>query len=342
MTLLTQKENRYHGVKGDTMMIDTQTSELFDQLSSANQALIKQLVARLATTESLSPKAQKLNYFEYVLPWLANLRREGRSPLTLSVYRARVLSFLRSYPQPTKAIIQGHLTAKAALGVGASSLNNELAAISSFFNYLLDIGLVDENPTSRIKRTPRPYRERKIPDIRDVSELLSQEVRLKDRVALLLMLDCGLRVAELVTLRVSDVSFVEGALTVIGKGDKQRTVPMGKSTQLDLKHYLQERDNQSPYVFAGRNGVGHENRKTVNWMLNSLCQRIGIKRLSPHQLRHFYATAMVKDGASLPVVSQLLGHRDIRTTMIYVHIDEEMKRQQHAKHSPLKRIAEVE
>ena len=206
-----------------------------------------------------------------------------------------------------------------------------LSALRSFFNYLILEGYIGSNPCDRVDS---PKIGRHLPDVLSVEEVdamigsvvVSDWKGLRDRALLEVMYGCGLRVSEATGLKVSEIYFKEGFVRIVGKGNKQRLVPLGDMAAAALKEYLQARPEPADYgdsdfVFLNARGAPLS-RVSAFKMVRERALSVGIaKRISPHSLRHSFATHLIANGADLRAVQEMLGHSDVRTTQIYTHLD---------------------
>lgn len=206
-----------------------------------------------------------------------------------------------------------------------------ISAMRSFFNYLILEGYMQENPCDRVDA---PKIGRILPDVLSVEEVdaiissvnLSDWKGLRDRALLEVMYGCGLRVSEAVGLRISDIFFEEGFVRIVGKGDKQRLVPLGDMAAAALKACIGSRPEpadpaDSDFVFLNSRG-GRLSRISVFNLVKDRAMAAGVNKvISPHSLRHSFATHLIANGADLRAVQEMLGHESILTTEIYTHID---------------------
>ena len=211
-----------------------------------------------------------------------------------------------------------------------ATLARKISALRQFYAFLIDEGLREDDPTHAI---PRPRARRPLPKIlsrHDVEALFTRaELEAQDErpetVRLLAMLELlygsGLRATELVSLPISSVPRDEPFLTVTGKGGQARLVPVGKRARAALSRWLVLREGASRYLFPSR--AGHLTRVRLFQLLKALALRAGLapERVSPHVLRHAFATHLLEGGADLRALQTLLGHADIATTQIYTHVD---------------------
>lgn len=224
-----------------------------------------------------------------------------------------------------------------------SSQARMLSGLRSFFNYLL---LTDEIQTSPAEDISTPKCGRTLPDVLTTEEIdrliTSIEVDttkgLRDRAMIEVLYSCGLRVTELITLRVSDLFFGEGYIRVIGKGDKQRLVPISDLARERISLYLEGRKaakSNEEVLFLNNRGR-QLTRVMIFTILRQAALRAGIdKKISPHTLRHSFATHLLEGGAGIRQVQELLGHESILTTEIYTHLDAEHLRSTVEEHLPL-------
>lgn len=211
------------------------------------------------------------------------------------------------------------------------TLARSLAAIRQFYNFVSDTFGSMENPTSTIIT---PHIEKTLPDYLTVTEMEllfgsiseNEPFELRDKAIFELLYSCGLRISEAVELRLGDVDFDNDFIKVRGKGDKERLVPLGSEAKRLLRKYLKESrpmilgERASDYSFISKKG-SMLNRKSVWRLLKGYVDKTEIrKNITPHTLRHSFATHLVENGADLRSVQELLGHVDISTTQVYTHL----------------------
>ncbi len=245
----------------------------------------------------------------------------------------------------TQADVVSFLARLSSEGISAPSAARNLAAIRGFHKYLLTDGLAHADPTVNLE-TPRGWK--RLPKTLSASEvngLLAQPdtsapIGLRDNAMLELLYATGLRVSELVGLKLSDINLERGFLMVVGKGSKERAVPMGESAAAAVHAYLDGgraallKGNESDFLFisARRRRI---TRQTFWGRIKLYARQAGIARnISPHTLRHSFATHLLDNGADLRVVQAMLGHSDISTTQIYTHVSRERLRKIHEKYHP--------
>ncbi len=217
--------------------------------------------------------------------------------------------------------------------ISARSQARLISGLRNFFNYLIFEGYRKENPTDLIES---PKIGRKLPDTLSLAEIdtlinaiaLSEPQSERNRTILETLYSCGLRVSELINLQLSDLFFEEGFIRVIGKGNKQRFVPINYQTQKFIKLYVENIRNHTKIqkgfedtVFLNRRGK-NLSRVMIFTIIKKLAIKAGIKKkISPHTFRHSFATHLLERGADLRAIQQMLGHESITTTEIYMHLD---------------------
>ncbi|MBQ2008913.1 MAG: tyrosine recombinase XerD [Alistipes sp.] len=240
---------------------------------------------------------------------------------------------LRMYDLPPVKVepemISKYMVRLYDIGREKSSQARALSSIKSFYNYLLLEGKFESSPAELIEA---PKASRPLPDTLSVEEIDliigsiddSTVKGLRDRAILEVLYSCGLRVSELCDLRMGDLFFGEGYIRVIGKGDKQRLIPISGVARERISLYKDKR----PRIHSGEDTLFLNNRGKrltrvmIFTILKQACQRAGItKKISPHTLRHSFATHLLEGGASIRQVQELLGHESILTTEIYTHLD---------------------
>lgn len=233
----------------------------------------------------------------------------------------------------TQKDLRAFLTYLNELGLGARSQARLVSAIKGFYKFLLLENEVKDSPASAIES---PRIGRKLPDTLSYNEIsqllnsidLSTGLGARNKAIIETLYSCGLRVSELVNLKISKLNFDEEYLSVIGKGNKERLVPIGPDAIKFIKIYLEEirchmdiKKGSEDMVFLNRRGR-HLTRVMIFTIVKNLAKEAGIKKsISPHTFRHSFATHLVEGGADLRVVQDLLGHASITTTEVYTHLD---------------------
>lgn len=278
---------------------------------------------------------------------------QGASEHTLSAYRHDLQAWRKrlegeaagSLLRPVEGALTGWLDARRAAGYQLRSNARLLSSLRRFYRWALEQGLCEAAPLADV-RLPRVTA--RLPDTLDEAEVerllaapdTTTPLGLRDRTMLEVLYACGLRVSELVGLRHDSINRRQGVVRVLGKGDKERLVPLGEEAQVWLERYLRTargelmRDVRQAPLFPGRSD-GFMTRQTFWHRIKRHAQQAGIdKPLSPHTLRHAFATHLLNHGANLRVVQLLLGHSDLSTTQIYTHVAQARLEALHAAHHP--------
>jgi len=239
-------------------------------------------------------------------------------------------------PQPADvnlATLREFLRWITELGMSTTSQARILSGIKAFYNYLLMEDLITKNPAELLES---PKLKRKLPEVLDVHEIdlmveqidHSKPEGMRNKAIIETMFSCGLRVSELVGLKFADISYTDEFVRVMGKGNKERLVPIGSIALKAIKLYkdtvrshITAQTGHTDTVFLNGRGKGLS-RVMIFYIIKDLAKRAGIhKNISPHTMRHSFATCLVEAGADLRAVQQMLGHESITTTEIYTHID---------------------
>lgn len=263
----------------------------------------------------------------------------GLSPNTLDSYQQDLQQFYKylqgvkvdSWQEVSQGDILGYVYSLQKKGRASTTISRHLAALKSFYHFLFSEGEVAKNPTKTLEL---PRLHRKLPQVLSVSEvdlLLSQPkldnpAGIRDKAMLELLYATGLRVSEMVSLKLEDINLAGGYLRCFGKGSKERIVPLGKVARYCLEEYLvkargkltQGRSEQSLFV----NYHGKTMTRQGFWkIVKQYAKRARIEKpITPHILRHSFATHLLENGADLRSVQEMLGHADIATTQIYTHL----------------------
>jgi integrase/recombinase XerD len=278
---------------------------------------------------------------------------QGLSPRTQEAYHRDLQRFaeyaeakgVAAPPDITARLLREYMYHLKDLGLSPASIRRNVSAVRSWFRFLTGDGIVVRDPSERLET---PKRWRTLPDVLTVPEVqqllasptLDDALVFRDRALLELAYGAGLRVSEWITLGVRDLLLEEGLVRVFGKGSKERLVPIGRSAIGAAAIYLRElrprleRGEGKGVLFL--NARGRPLSRMGAWkILRGHVERAGItKHVSPHTLRHSFATHLLEGGADLRAVQEMLGHVDIATTQIYTHVDREYLRQVHRSYHP--------
>jgi len=278
---------------------------------------------------------------------------KGSSPRTLEAYARDVARFvdfaiIKGATAPldvTPKVLREFVYQLKDLGLSPSSIRRNVSAVRSYFRFLMGDGHVVRDPSERLDT---PQRWRTLPEVLTVAEIqkllsaptMDDPLYFRDRAMLEIAYGAGLRVSEWIGIGVKDAILDEGLVRVFGKGSKERLVPIGRGAIGALAIYMRE---QRPKLERGAgkgvlflNARGEPLSRMGAWkILRKYVDRAGIKKeVSPHTLRHSFATHLLEGGADLRAVQEMLGHADISTTQIYTHVDREYLRQVHRRYHP--------
>ena len=274
----------------------------------------------------------------------------GVSKNTLSAYRSDLKIFSRwlnetSLIEVNKKLIQDYFLYRQSTKISSSTQSRILTCLHSFYQFLLGNNLINTDPTEQLSY---PKLEKKLPvflNIQEVEKLLeapnsSSLFGQRDRAMLELLYSCGLRVSELINLSYHNINIKEEFIRIHGKGNKERILPMGEIAIDYLTTYESNsrpillKNGQSDSYFLSNRGKAMS-RQNFFYIIKAYATQAGIdKPLSPHSLRHAFATHLVQKGADLRSVQLMLGHSDISSTQLYTHIQNAQLKAQHEKHHP--------
>ncbi len=275
----------------------------------------------------------------------------GLAANTIIAYRADLAEFWpavadngRLPPDLDINHVQNHLITLSRRGLSTASIARHLATIKMFLRHLHRRGLLRRDVASVIEL---PKKWNRLPDTvhyEQINSLLdsprtSDEFHYRDKALLELLYASGMRVGELVSITVDSLNLDIGYLRCIGKGNKERIVPIGRPAIVAIQDYLRksrpafQNGHSGRYVFLSRTGRPLD-RSNVWRLVRKYARRVGLNRLHPHTLRHCFATHMLAGGADLRIVQELLGHADPTTTQIYLHVDQAQLREVHRRFHP--------
>ena len=278
---------------------------------------------------------------------------KGLSDNTLKAYRGDLEKFGDWAQRQAKSIIAirreeilQYLSYRMGKGLKARSTARCLSCLRALYRYLLREKMLSDDPTLRVEN---PKLGRPLPETlteQDVERLLAApdtntSMGVRDRTMMEVLYACGLRVSELTNLQLSEINLRQGVIRIVGKGSKERLVPMGEESIVWVSRYLAEarlellkKNLAQDCVFPSNRGVAMT-RQAFWYRIKAHAQTAGIqKKLSPHTLRHAFATHLLNHGADLRVVQLLLGHSDLSTTQIYTHVAQHRMKELHERHHP--------
>ena len=277
---------------------------------------------------------------------------QGVSDHTLQAYGADLKGLARALAQHGSSLTRAgqadllaYLAQRIDAGAKPRSMARLLSSMRRFYRYLLQQGEIVDDPTEQIdapklgRPLPKSLTEEDVEALLDAPDV-GEPLGLRDRAMLETLYACGLRVSELVGLTLNQISLAQGLVRIIGKGGKERIVPMGEECRDWLEQYLDRgrpdllKGQVSDAVFVTTRG-GAMTRQAFWYLIKRYAEQAGINKvLSPHTLRHAFATHLLNHGADLRVLQMLLGHSDLSTTQIYTHVARERLKALHQHHHP--------
>ncbi len=308
----------------------------------------------MASTKPNHPQSQSVARSEELVDRFLDAiwMERGLSKNTLGAYRADLMTLGRGLSKQNKSIdmadkadLLEFIANRVEGGAKPRSTARQLSSFRRFFRYIMREGMRDSDPTADIEM---PRIGRSLPKTlteEEVDALLSapntdEPLGHRDRAMLELLYATGLRVSELINLKQSQINFNQGVLRIVGKGDRERLIPLGDESQRWLKDFIDGPrmeillERQTDYLFPTRRG-DRMTRQAFWHIIKRYAEKSGIrKKLSPHSLRHAFATHLLNHGADLRVVQLLLGHSDLSTTQIYTHVARERLKDLHGEHHP--------
>ena len=241
--------------------------------------------------------------------------------------------------------LRNFVAALVDIGISARSQSRILSGVRTFYTFLILDGYIEDDPTELLEwpkigeHLPEVLSEEEVDRLEQACDLSKWEGQ-RNRTIIEVLFSCGLRVSELINLRLSDLFLDEKFIRVMGKGKKERLVPISESAVKELQYWFMDRNlmkikpGEEDFVFLNRRG-GHLTRMMIFTIVRRLAEAAGIeKTISPHTLRHSFATALLEGGANLRAIQDMLGHERISTTQIYTHIDMHTLREEILEHHP--------
>ena len=253
---------------------------------------------------------------------------KGLSQNTLEAYRRDLSEFSQGVEDITKVdrmSINMFIRKLRENKLAPSSIIRKMASLRGFFKWASSAGIIDKNPASTLEQPKVPQRLPKVVSIKEIEEMLHNNLTPLEHVIMELLYSCGLRVSELVNLKTSDIDLSSKYVRCFGKGSKERIIPIGEIAKKAVIEYMTERDflvkkyNLNTKLLLIQNSGRLITRQDVYTFIHAQGKLIH-KNISPHTLRHSFATHLLENGADLRVVQELLGHSDVSTTQLYTHI----------------------
>jgi integrase/recombinase XerD len=276
----------------------------------------------------------------------------GLSENTLGAYRAdlialnnRLTSRSVELARAARTDILDYIAWRVESGAKPRSTARQLSSFRRFYRYLLREALLSEDPTAQIampkigRALPQSLTEEEVEALL-AAPVVGEPLGHRDRAMLEVLYATGVRVSELINLKLSQINLNQGVLRIVGKGDRERLIPLGDEAQDWVKEFVEGPrieillERQTEYLFPTRRG-DRMTRQAFWHIIKRYAKKAGVKKkLSPHTVRHAFATHLLNNGADLRVVQLLLGHSDVSTTQIYTHVARERMKELHTRHHP--------
>lgn len=253
---------------------------------------------------------------------------KGLSQNTIDAYRRDLSDFaqnLEDIHSINRMNINAYVRTLRERKLAPTSVIRKVASLRGFFKWATSSGILEKNPAATLEQPKTPQRLPKVVSVKEIDEMLHNNLTPLEHVMMELLYSCGLRVSELVNLKLNDIDLSSKYVRCFGKGSKERIIPIGEQAKAMLKEYLPTRDLLiKKYNLTTKNLLIKDNghfvtRQDVYNFIHAQGKLIH-KNISPHTLRHSFATHLLENGADLRVVQELLGHSDVSTTQLYTHI----------------------
>jgi len=276
----------------------------------------------------------------------------GLSDNTLGAYRADLLALHGRLTEKSvdlvhaaRADVLDYIAWRVDGGAKPRSTARQLSSFRRFYRYLLREGVIAEDPTANIampkigRALPQSLTEEEVDSLLSAPNV-AEPLGHRDRAMLEVLYATGVRVSELINLKLNQINLNQGVLRIIGKGDRERLIPLGDEAQDWIREFIDGArgeillERQTEYLFPTRRG-DRMTRQAFWHIIKRYAKKAGVKKkLSPHTVRHAFATHLLNNGADLRVVQLLLGHSDVSTTQIYTHVARERMKELHGRHHP--------
>ena len=269
--------------------------------------------------------------YEIISQYLEYLEVEkGLAQNTIDAYRRDLYSFveginLEALADIDRMQINSYIRALKERKLAPTSVIRKVASLRGFFKWATSMNIIEKNPASTLEQPKVPQRLPKVISLKEIEEILHSDLNPLQELIIELLYSCGLRVSELANIKTTDIDKSSKYVRCFGKGSKERIIPMGKKAIKAIEDYLPQRDLLvKKYNLPTKKLLINESGRLINRQdIYNLIHKKGKdihKNISPHTLRHSFATHLLENGADLRVVQELLGHSDVSTTQLYTHI----------------------
>jgi len=332
-------EKSYNNIDMDNEVDGTNLQSILAALQKLSQA-DRRVIAEALQSKPSSLLEKPMDGYE---DWINELRLRGLADGTITLYSRTVRKLLEQYPVPTARDVRAYLASRLEMvkagKLSEAKVRNDQKSLRSFFNFLEEQSLWLDNPVKTMRLMKIAKRIRGAPKAEDVERLLSawqgSAQRERDRLLIALLVATGGRITEICSIRKENIDSQEQTIKIMGKGRKERKVPVPAVVVDQIRQYMGDEGGEG-YLFPANNKLGYQGTHSLEKTFRRLCRRLGIEpAITPHQLRHFYASVMLKNGAKIQVVSRLLGHSSVAITdAVYTHIGEDEIKSEYKKYSP--------
>lgn len=253
---------------------------------------------------------------------------KGLSQNTIDAYRRDLSDFaqgIEDIKSISRITINSYVRTLRERKLAPTSVIRKVASLRGFFKWATSSGILDKNPAATLEQPKTPQRLPKVVSVKEIDEMLHNNLTPLEHVIMELLYSCGLRVSELVNLKINDIDLSSKYVRCFGKGSKERIIPIGEQAKFVIKEFLPTRDFLiKKFGLTTKNLLIKDNghfvtRQDIYSFIHNQGKLIH-KNISPHTLRHSFATHLLENGADLRVVQELLGHSDVSTTQLYTHI----------------------
>ena len=253
---------------------------------------------------------------------------KGLSQNTIDAYRRDLSDFskgIEDIKSVNRMIISSYVRSLRERKYAPTSVIRKVASLRGFFKWVTSSGIIEKNPAATLEQPKMPQRLPKVVSVKEIEEMLRNNLSPLEHIVMELLYSCGLRVSELVNLKLNDIDLASKYVRCFGKGSKERIIPLGEVAKTVIKEYLPQREllikkyNLNTKRLLIRENGHFISRQDVYNFIHAQGKVIH-KNISPHTLRHSFATHLLENGADLRVVQELLGHSDVSTTQLYTHI----------------------
>lgn len=312
-------------IEAKATLLKAMEHQLSTEITAADMSkVLTALADQLAGYELTQTDPGNMGADDLLDAYTAAMQIQGRSPKTIERYRYIILRMMETVRVNTRSItvyhLRQYLAQEKARGIADSTLEGTRQVFSSYFNWLQREGLITTNPTANLgaikcaKKIKLTYSEI------DIERLKFNCKRLRDRAIVCFLKSTGCRISEMTQLNRNDIDLAALEVTVLGKGNKERTVYLDQVTGMLIDEYLKSRTDDHPALFIGK---GTERLKPggVRYMLRHLAERASVNHVHPHKFRRTLATNLIRHGMPIQEVAAILGHDKLDTTMRYVVLD---------------------